>query len=110
MTGVAAHLPHPGVGLAPAPCSGVGEIGDEGLDLRVELAELFPVEVEGVQQLAVDVELYLIPGAVSNPHGRRVAPAAQMRELALGEVVLAADPVHDLQRSLARAGRRPSWS
>ncbi len=31
--------------------------------------------------------------------GAGVAPAAQVRQLALGEVVLAADPVHDLQRA-----------
>ncbi len=77
------------------------------LDLRVEVAELLAVEVDRVQQLAVDVELGLVPGAVADAHRARVAPAAQVRKLALGQVVLAADPVHDLKRALARpaAGR-----
>src|SRR6266545_2201842 len=102
MARIAAHLPHPGVGLAPAPCRGVGEVGDERLDLGMELAELFPVQVQGVQELPVDVELYLVPGAVSEAHRARIAPAAQMREVPFREVVLAPNPVHDLQRSLAR--------
>ena len=73
----------------------------------MQLAELLVVEVQRVEQLAVDVELGLAPGAVADPHGARVAPAAQVRELALGEVVLAADAVHDLQRAVppAAAGR-----
>ena len=103
MARLAAHLPHAGVGLAPAPRGGVREIGDEPLDLRVELAELLAVQVQRVEQLAVDVELGLAPGAVADPDRGGVAPAAQVRQLALGEVVLAADPVHDLQRALARA-------
>ena len=107
MARLAAHLPHAGVGLAPAPRGGVREIGDEPLDLRVELAELLAVQVQRVEQLAVDVELGLAPGAVADADRGRVAPAAQVGQLALGEVVLAADPVHDLQRALARpsAGR-----
>ena len=69
----------------------------------MQLAELLVVEVQRVEQLAVDVELCLAPGAVADPDGRRVAPPAQVRQLALGEVVLAADPVHDLQRVLSPA-------
>ena len=69
----------------------------------MQLAELLAVEVQRVEQLAVDVELGLVPGAVADPHRARVAPAAQVRQLALGQVVLAADPVHDLQRVGPRA-------
>src|SRR5207237_1235413 len=98
---LAAHLPHPGVALAPAAGGGGGEVGDEALDLRVELAELLAVEVERVQELAVDVELLLRPGAVPDPDRPRVAPAAEVRQLALAQVVLAADPVHDLERHVA---------
>jgi hypothetical protein len=61
------------------------------------------LQVQRVQELAVDVELDLVPGAVADANRRRVAPPAQVAEHALGEVVLAADPVHDLQRALARA-------
>ena len=101
---LAAHLPHPGVGLVPAACGRVGEVRHEPLDLRVQLAEPLAVEPQRVQELAVDVELRLVPGAVAHPHGRRVAPAAQVGEGALREVVLAGDPVHDLERPLGRRG------
>ena len=103
MARLAAHLPDARVGLAPAARRGVGEVGDERLDLRVQLAEPLAVEVQRVEQLAVDVELDLVPRAVADAHGRRVAPAAQVLQRALGQVVLAADPVHDLQRALAGA-------
>src|SRR5215218_1585746 len=107
MERLAAHLPYARVGLLPAPGGRAGEVGHEPLDLRVQLAELLPVEPEGVEQLAVDVELDLVPGPVPHAHGRGLAPAAEVRQLALGEVVLAPDPVHDLERALARtaAGR-----
>src|SRR5215218_5589302 len=101
---LAAHLPHTGVPLAPAGGGLVGEPRRELLDLGVQLPELLAVEVERVEQLPVDVELRLAPRAVADAHRARVAPPAQVRQLALREVVLAADPVHDLERRAA-AGR-----
>ena len=50
-----------------------------------------------VEQLAVDVELALVPRTVADPHGTAVPPSGEMRQLALGQVVLAADAEHDLQ-------------
>ena len=70
MLRVAAHLPHAGVALLPARGGGVRELGHELLDLGVQLAELLVVEPERVEQLAVDVELRLAPGAVADAHGR----------------------------------------
>ena len=101
------HLPHTRVGLHPAPGRGVGEVRHEGLDLRMEVAQVLAVEPQRVEQLAVDVELHLIPGAVADADRARLAPATQVRQLALREVVLTADAVHDLQRALAgsAAGR-----
>src|SRR3712207_8729211 len=49
--------PHAGVLLVPPPCRRVGQLGHEALDLRVQLAELVAVDVQRVEQLAVDVEL-----------------------------------------------------
>src|SRR5947208_15774811 len=98
VAGLATHLPHPGAALGPVTRGAVGELGDEALDLGVQLAELLAVEVQGIQQLAVDVELGLVPGSVADAYGGGVAPAAQVCKLALGEVVLARDAVHDLQR------------
>src|SRR5262245_62311682 len=98
MARVAPHLPHPGVLLVPSARGRVRELGDELLDLRVQLPEPLVVEVQRVEQLAVDVELTLPPCAVADPDGARVAPAAQVRELALAQVVLPRDAVHDLER------------
>src|ERR1700694_2028520 len=100
------HLPHPGIRIPPSQRRGVGEVCDEPLDLRMQLTELLPIAMERVQQLTVDVELSLRPGAVADSHGPRTAPALQMREFAFAEVVLSADAVHDLQRVLT-AGAPP---
>ena len=60
------------------------------------------------EQLPVDVDLLLVPGAVAHPDRPAVPPAAQVGERPLGQVVLAADAEHDLQRLVrpdaARAG------
>ena len=98
-----AHLPHAGVLAAPALRGGVGQVCHELLDLGMQIAEALPVEMKRVQQLAVHVELRLVPGAVADAHRARVAPAAQVRQLALGEVVLPADPVHDLEGAALHA-------
>ena len=103
MARLPAHLPHAGVLAAPALGGGVGQLRHELLDLGMQVTEPLPVEVKSVQQLAVHVELGLVPGAVADPHRAGVAPAAQVRQLTLGEVVLAADPVHDLQRPALHA-------
>ncbi len=103
MARLAPHLPHSGVGFDPATRRGVCEIGHEGLDLRMELTEPLLVEVQRVEQLTVDVELHLTPSAVADAHRARVAPTAQVSERALAEVVLTADPIHDLERPLARS-------
>jgi hypothetical protein len=87
----------------PAAGGRVRRIRDERLNLRMEVAELLAVEPEGVQELTVHVELHLGPRAVADPSRARVAPATQVPKLALGQVVLAADPVHDLERTLAGA-------
>ena len=56
-------------------------------------------EVDGVDQLAVDVELELVGGAVSDPHGRRAPVALEVVEHLLGELGAAVDGVHDLERA-----------
>jgi hypothetical protein len=49
------------------------------------------------QHLAVDVDLLLVPRAVTHADRSAVAPSLQVGERAFGEVVLAADSEHDLQ-------------
>src|SRR5206468_12637173 len=64
---------------------------------RVVGVELIEKPVRGAEQLAVDVDLALIPRAIADPDWPGVAPATQMRQLPLGQVLLAADTEHDLQ-------------
>ena len=55
-------------------------------------------EVDGVDQLAVDVELELVGSAVPDPHGRRAPVALEVLEHLLGQLGAAVDRVHDLER------------
>ena len=95
--GLATHLPHAGVPVGPPARCGVGQVGDEALDLRVQVAEPLAFRCDRVQQLAVDVELRLVPGPVADPHGARVAPAAQVASSRSARSCAAVDPVHDLE-------------
>ena len=126
--GFAPHLPDAMVLLLPAPRGGVGEPHEEAAGAGRQGRRSAPVAVVGlgtdsvrgvehvvrqpvhrVEQLSVHVQLPLTPGAVAHTHGRGVAPTREVRELALGEVVFAADAEHDLQVavSLQRSrGRR----
>ena len=63
------------------------------------------VEVDRVDQLAVDVELELLGRAVSDPDGRRAGVALEVVEHGLLEVGPAVDAVHDLKRAVTAAGR-----
>ena len=63
------------------------------------------------EQLSVDVELPLAPGTVADPHRGGLPPARQVRQLPLGQVVLAADAEHDLQvAGLLEGSGRGRWS
>ena len=55
-------------------------------------------EVDGVDELAVDVELELVGGAVPDAHGGRAAVALPVVEDLLLEIGVAVDRVHDLER------------
>ncbi len=98
MLGLAARLPDPLVGMGPG--------GDRRFDLvadqlpvgrRAGSTQRLLVQVDRVEQGAPDVVLALVVGAVADPHRARPAVAAEVVERALGQVLLAADPVHDLQ-------------
>jgi hypothetical protein len=64
--------------------------------LVVDLTPVFPVEVDGVENLAVDVELKLIDRVVADPHQRGSATALEVTQLDLRMQALAADAVQDL--------------
>ena len=54
------------------------------------------VDVDRVEQGAVDVVLALLVGGVADPHRLRSDVAVQVVERLLGQLRLAADPEHDL--------------
>ena len=73
---------------------------------RVELADLFGQRPGRVEQLAVHVELDLIPGVVADAHRAAAAMAGEVGEVVLGDVAFAADSVEDLEVLALRAARR----
>ena len=93
----AAHLPDALIAFVPPARRGVGQAHEERLRLGREIGEGVGEAIDAVEQLAVDIELALRPCTVADAHGRTVPPPGQMQELAFGEIVLAADPEHDLQ-------------
>src|SRR6266540_1779847 len=87
----AADLPDALVLLLPAHGGGVGRCDQEAADDRLDLTQLRDQPLRGPEQLAVHVELALVPGAVADPHRPAVPPASQVPQLPLGEVPLSAD-------------------
>ena len=81
----------------PARGGRVGEIGEERAVRRVQPRDLVGQPRCRVQQLSVDVELPLLPCIVADSDRRAVAPPAQVRQLALGEITLATEAEHDLE-------------
>ena len=107
MLGLAARLPDPLVGVRPSGDRRLHLVADQLPVGRVaRAAQRLLVQVDRVEQGAPDVVLALVEGAVADPHRARPAVAAQMVERALGQVALAADPVHDLQVGVLRGRRR----
>ncbi len=105
--GLAADLPDALVRLTPSGGRDVGQVGEEAAADGVERGDLVGQTVGGAEQLAVDVELPLVPRAVPGAHRPAAAPAGQVAELALGQIVLAPDAEHDLQVAPAgHVGRR----
>ena len=102
----AAGLPDALVGRLPVLADPVDHVGDADPLLVVhEPAAGALHHVGGVEQLAVDVELELAGGAVSDSHRGGAHVALEVRELELGKVRAAVDPVHQLQRAGGRSGR-----
>ncbi len=62
----------------------------------VKLPDLIAEEAHRAEELPINVELALLPGAVADAHRSAGPPSGQVAERALAEVVLAADSEHDL--------------
>ncbi len=97
----AAGLPDALVGLLPVLGEPVQLAGERLPQLEGDRRGELVVEVHRVHELAVDVELELPGGAVADPHGFRVAVAAQVLEDDLVEVGVAVHAVQDVQALVA---------
>ena len=100
-----ARLPDALVALAPDRHRRLDLAGGELVELVADPVERARVDVDRVEEGAVDVVLALGGGAVSDPHRLSAPVAAQVVERRLGQLLLAADPVHDLKLRIARADR-----
>src|SRR5215217_7620257 len=94
----AAGLPDPLVGLVPVLTDPVGEPAELCPAGMTDPDPVLVGQPHRVQQLAVDVELELVGGAVADPDRPRAGIPLQMVQDLLDQVGGAVDPVHDLQR------------
>src|SRR5262249_13333787 len=96
--GLPADLPDPLVRLAVVLQGVVDEAGEPFPHRRHDLAgQAAELDVDGVEDHAPHVVLFLVPGAVADPDRARSPVAGQVVEGAFGQVAFAADAVHDLQ-------------
>ncbi len=101
MLAASALLPDALVGLVPVLADPFDHAGEVDPRLVVDRRAVAAVVVDGVDQLAVDVELELVRGAVPDPDGRGALIALEVLEHLLLELRAAIDPVHDLERAVA---------
>ena len=98
MLGLAAHLPDAAVGLAPVVDRALDLAHEDRPDALGQVVARLGVQVDRVEHRAPDVVLLLVVGAVADPHRlRRPRSRARWSSVALVELALAADPVHDLE-------------
>ena len=108
MAGLTAHFPHPGVLLHPAARRGVGEVRDER-----SVPDGASPNISRYIQIAFSSSPYTSSWTWSHAPfptrtGDESSPAAEGASFHVRQVVLATDPVHDLER--ASLACRPSWS
>src|SRR5207302_8926480 len=83
---LAANLPDPLVLLLPLRRRAVGGADEEALHGVVELSEI-PLERAGrTHELAVHVDLPLVPCTVADAHRPAVTPSSELRQFALGDI------------------------
>ena len=97
MLRAAAHLPDALVLALPVVADPVDHAADPQPRVVADRLAVLVEQIDRVQQLAVDVELQLVVGAVADPHRTRAHVAVEVIEHLLGQVLLAVDAVHDLQ-------------
>ena len=94
-----ARLPDALVGLVPVRAHPLDDAGQVAPRVVVDRPSVLVEEVDGVHQLAVDIELKLLGGRVADANGGRSRVALEVREHLLGQVGAPVDAVHDLERA-----------
>src|SRR6266705_5410963 len=97
MPWVSTRLPDALVVLPPTCCRGIGNLDQEVARDLVESTELVAQAVCRIEELPVDVELALIPGAVADAYRATVTPSSQVIERAFAQIALATDSEHNLK-------------
>src|SRR5687768_17044237 len=80
----ATHFPNSLVRLLPVFADPINEADEVLPKVMRDRRAPFIVEINGVQELAMDVELELIPGGIADANRLRAAISAEMREDLLG--------------------------
>ncbi len=103
MLGLAARLPDPLIGLLPHVERAPHLVLEDRPQPLGNVAARPRVQIDRVEHGAVHVVLALPVGAVSDPDRRGALVALEVGKLLLVQVPLAAEAVHDLERSVAVA-------
>ena len=104
MLALAADLPDPLVRAVPVGAHPVHVAHDVLPELPGDRRAVLVVEVDRVEQLAVDVELELARGTVPHTDGAGLAVALQVVEGELVQLATAVDAVDDLERPVRVVG------
>ena len=102
--GVAAHLPDPAVGVAPALERRLDLLLQDRPDPLRQVVARLGVQIDRVEQRPPDIVLLLVKGPVADPHGPRALVSGQVIERLLGQPTLTIDAVHDLENALLGLG------
>ena len=96
----AAHLPDPLVVPLPVLADVVQQVAQVEPGVVGDRRGVLVVDVDRVHQLAVDVELELVDGAVADPHRAGAAVPLEIVERDLGQVAPAVDAVDDFSPTI----------
>ena len=97
MLAPAAHFPNALVLLLPMLHHPVGQAAQMLPEVKGNGRAVLVVDIDRIQQLAVNVQLQLVIGPVANPHRAGAFVAIQMPQGFLGQLMAAVNAVHNLQ-------------
>jgi hypothetical protein len=77
----------------------IDDLGDAGPGIITDGAPVFVVEIDGIEEFAVDIELELAPCGIADADWFGTAVAFEMIEADFVEVMVSIEAVHDLERA-----------